>query len=75
MILGFLAVLAGLENFINAPLENKILSAIGIEYKYKYKFIFMVGIPAFLIVAITRSYVTKVDEAENENGDDEAKNE
>ena len=73
MILCFLAALAGLENFINAPLEREILRFIGIEHKYK--FIFMVGIPTCIIGSVAKSRILKMKKAENENGDDEAKNE
>ena len=71
----FMAILS-LEKFVSAPVEEKILRAIGI--KNIYRFCFVVMIPVLVLIMVVRRWLgpikkDEIDRNDDSNSDDDTK--
>ena len=71
----FMAILS-IENFVSAPVEEKILRAIGI--KNIYRFYFVVMIPGLVLIMVVRRWLgpikkDEIDRNDDSNSDDDTK--
>ena len=77
IVLGIFMAILSLEKFVSAPVEEKILRAIGI--KNIYRFCFVVMIPVLVLIMVVRRWwlgpikKDEIDRNGDSNSDDDTK--
>ena len=76
IVLGIFMAILSLEEFVSAPVAEKILRAIGI--KNIYRFYFVVMIPGLVLIMVVRRWLgpikkDEIDRNDDSNSDDDTK--